>query len=73
MGRRRPATTASSAGGGWANIKPLSYRRNVRPSAPSSTATGSSRAVLQLKRFRAVATRFEKHDANYLALVKLAA
>jgi transposase len=26
-----------------------------------------------LKHYRAVATRFEKHDANYLALVKLAA
>jgi transposase len=26
----------------------------------------------KLKHFRAVATRFEKHDANYLALVKLA-
>jgi transposase len=27
----------------------------------------------KLKHFRAVATRFEKRDANYLALVKLAA
>ena len=27
----------------------------------------------KLKHFRAVATRFEKHDANYLAIVKLAA
>jgi transposase len=27
----------------------------------------------KLKHFRAVATRFEKHDANYLAGVKLAA
>ena len=27
----------------------------------------------KLKHFRAIATRFEKHDANYLALVKLAA
>ncbi|MDU3132687.1 MAG: IS5/IS1182 family transposase, partial [Bradyrhizobium sp.] len=26
----------------------------------------------KLKHFRAVATRFEKHDDNYLALVKLA-
>jgi transposase len=26
----------------------------------------------KLKHFRAIATRFEKHDANYLALVKLA-
>ena len=27
----------------------------------------------KLKHFRAVATRYEKHDANYLAIVKLAA
>jgi transposase len=27
----------------------------------------------KLKHFRAIATRFEKHDANYLALIKLAA
>ena len=27
----------------------------------------------KLKHFRAVATRYDKHDANYLALVKLAA
>ena len=26
----------------------------------------------KLKHFRAIATRFEKHDANYLALLKLA-
>jgi transposase len=27
----------------------------------------------KIKHFRAVATRFDKHDANYLASVKLAA
>jgi transposase len=27
----------------------------------------------KLKHFRAIATRFEKHAANYLALIKLAA
>ena len=27
----------------------------------------------KLKHFRAVATRYDKHDANYLALIKLAA
>jgi len=30
------------------------------------------RVFNKLKLFRAVATRFEKHDANYLALVNLA-
>ena len=27
----------------------------------------------KLKHFRAIATRYDKHDANYLALIKLAA
>ncbi|SHF33007.1 Transposase DDE domain-containing protein, partial [Ruegeria intermedia] len=27
----------------------------------------------KLKHYRAIATRYEKHDANFLALVKLAA
>ena len=31
------------------------------------------RFLNKLKHFRAIATRYEKHDANYLALVKLAA
>ncbi|MEM1381489.1 MAG: IS5/IS1182 family transposase, partial [Pseudomonadota bacterium] len=31
------------------------------------------RFFCKLKHFRAVATRYEKHDDNYLALVKLAA
>ena len=40
---------------------------------PSCTATGPRRALLQqLKRFRAVATRYEKHAANYQGLVELA-
>ena len=30
------------------------------------------RFFTKLKHYRAIATRFEKHDANYLALVKLA-
>ena len=30
------------------------------------------RVFSKIKHFRAIATRFEKHDANYLALVKLA-
>jgi len=30
------------------------------------------RFFTKLKHFRAIATRFEKHDGNYMALVKLA-
>ena len=40
------------------------YRQRNRDRDASST---------KLKHFRAVATRFEKHDANYLAALKLAA
>jgi transposase len=61
--------------GAWANVKPMPRRVNI-------PAFGSflyrfrnlvERFFNRLKHFRAVATRFEKHDANYLALVKLAA
>jgi transposase len=64
-----------AARGAWANIKPMPRRVNV----PSFSAyLYRSRNLVErffnkLKHFRAVATRFEKHDANYLALVKLAA
>jgi hypothetical protein len=41
--------------------------------APTSALPQIGRAVLQrLKHFRAIATRFEKPDANYLARIKLA-
>jgi len=61
--------------GAWGNIKPMPNRVNV----PSfSTYLYRFRNLVEcffskLKHFRAVATRYEKHDANYLALVKLAA
>ena len=63
-----------AARGAWANIKPLSRRVNV----PAFSAflyryrNLVERFFSKLKHFRAIATRFEKHDANYLALVKLA-
>ena len=59
--------------GGWANIKPMPNRVNV----PDFDAwlyrfrNLIERFFSKLKHFRAVATRYEKHDANYLALVKL--
>lgn len=61
--------------GAWANVKPMPNRKNV----PAFSAflyryrNLVERFFSKLKHFRAVATRFEKHDANYLALVKLAA
>lgn len=60
--------------GAWANIKPMPNRKNV----PAFSAflyryrNLVERFFNKLKHFRAVATRYEKHDANYLALVKLA-
>ena len=61
--------------GAWANIKPLSRRKRL----PAFSAflyryrNLVERFFNKLKHFRGVATRYEKHDANYLALLKLAA
>jgi transposase len=61
--------------GAWANIRPMSRRLNV----PAFSAylyrfrNLVERFFSKLKHFRAVATRYEKYDDNYLALVKLAA
>lgn len=61
--------------GGWANVKPMPGRVNV----PAFSAflyrfrNLVERFFNKIKHFRAIATRFEKHDENYLALVKLAA
>ena len=64
-----------AARGAWGNIKPMPGRVNV----PAFSAylyrfrNLVERFFNKLKHFRAVATRYEKYDANYLALVKLAA
>jgi transposase len=61
--------------GAWANIKPMPGRVRI----PAFSAylyryrNLVERFFNKLKHFRAIATRFEKHDANYLALIKLAA
>lgn len=61
--------------GAWANIKPMPRRINIPPFSPSLYRLRNlvERFFSKIKHFRAIATRFEKHDANYLALVKLAA
>jgi transposase len=61
--------------GAWANIKPMPRRINVPAFSPFLYRFRNlvERFFSKLKHFRAIATRFEKHDANYLALVKLAA
>ncbi len=61
--------------GAWGNIKPMPGRINIPPFSAFLYRYRNlvERFFSKLKHFRAVATRFEKHDANYLALVKLAA
>jgi transposase len=57
-----------------ANIKPMPNRVNIPKFSKKLYRKRNlvERFFNKLKHFRAVATRFEKHDANYLALVKLA-
>jgi transposase len=61
--------------GAWANIKPNPRRLNVPAFSQYLDRFRNlvERFFNKLKHFRAVATRYEKHDDNYLALVKLAA
>ena len=60
--------------GVWANVKPVSRRKNRPAFSPFLYRYRNlvERFFNKLKHFRAVATRYEKHAANYLALVKLA-
>ena len=61
--------------GAWANVPPKSNRRAP---IPFSRWLHRHRNLVErffnkLKHFRVIATRYEKHGENYLALVKLAA
>jgi transposase len=61
--------------GAWANVKPMPNRVNVPAFSRVLYRYRNlvERFFNKLKHFRAVATRYEKHDENFLALVKLAA
>jgi transposase len=61
--------------GAWANVKPMPNRVNIPAFSPFLYRYRNlvERFFNKIKHFRAVATRFEKHDANYLAVIKLAA
>ena len=64
-----------SARGAWACVKPMPNRKNI---PAFSTSLYCQRHKVEcffskIKHFRAIATRYEKHAENYLALVKLAA
>jgi len=60
--------------GAKANIKPMPNRVNI---PKFNKRLYRKRNIIErffnkLKHFKAIATRYEKHDANYMALVKLA-
>ena len=60
--------------GAWANIKPMPTRKRV-PAFSRFLYRYRNRVERffnKIKHFRAIATRYEKHDANYIALIKLA-
>ena len=61
--------------GALANIRPLSVRKDPPAFSPKVYKKRNlvERFFSKLKHFRAVATRFCRHDANYLASVQLAA
>lgn len=64
-----------AAQGATANIRPLDHR--VDPPAFSKRIYKRRNLVERffnkLKHYRAIATRFDKHDANFMASIKLAA
>ena len=61
--------------GAWANVKPMSRRIDTPAFSPFLYRYRNlvERFFSKLKHYRAIATRYEKHAANYLAAVKLAA
>ena len=61
--------------GAWANVKPMPRRVHIPAFSPFLYRYRNlvERFFNKLKHCRAVATRYEKHDANYLAIVKLVA
>ena len=61
--------------GAWACVKPMPNRTNVPAFSRFLYRYRNlvERFFNKLKHFRAIATRYEKHDGNYLALAKLAA
>src|SRR5688500_20349053 len=60
--------------GAWANVKPMPRRLRIPALSPFlyRFRNLAERFLNKLKHFSAVATRFDKHGANYLTPVKLA-
>ena len=60
--------------GAWANVRPMPNRTNIPAFSRFLYRYRNlvERFFSKLKHFRAIATRYEKHAENYLALIKLA-
>ena len=60
--------------GAWANVRPMPNRKNIPAFSRFLYRYRNlvERFFSKLKHFRAIATRYEKHAENYLALIKLA-
>ena len=60
--------------GAWACVKPMPNRKNIPPFSPFlyRYETPSSASSKTLKHLRAIATRYDKRDDNFLASVQLA-
>ena len=60
--------------GAWANVRPMPNRKNMPAFSRFLYRYRNlvERFFSKLKHFRAIATRYEKHAENYLALIKLA-
>jgi transposase len=65
----------TAAQGAWANVKPMPHRLDPPAFSPFLYRYRNlvERFFNKLKHYRAIATRYEKHARNFLALVKLAA
>lgn len=61
--------------GAYANIRPLGHRVDPPAFSPRvyKLRNKVERFFNRIKHYRAIATRYDKQDANFLALVKLAA
>ena len=60
--------------GAFANVKPMPHRTDIPAFSPFLYRYRNlvERFFNKLKHFRAIATRYEKYAANYLAVIKLA-
>ncbi|CAM4399502.1 Transposase IS4-like domain-containing protein [Palleronia rufa] len=73
--RQQPLRDQLAAVGAKAVLRPIS-RRTAPPPLDKEAYRRRNRIerfFSKLKHYRAIATRYEKHDANFLAFVKLAA